>query len=158
LARRRAGCQLGISESLENKRARREFGAARFARNSRHDRGSRRRESEQRLVSIFLWEQGKFKQFLDFIKRREKNGFDSYFEAAMGMPIERVIPLWQDYLARIAARRSEIVRLPLSATLPNEEAFHKFARPTAFPFRVNKRHAMACAVEMAPRRLSSVDV
>ena len=127
LARRRAGCQLGISESLENKRARREFGAARFARNSRHDRGSRRRESEQRLVSIFLWEQGKFKQFLDFIKRREKNGFDSYFEAAMGMPIERVIPLWQDYLARIAARRSEIVRLPLSATLPNEEAFHKFA-------------------------------
>ena len=127
LARRRASCQLGISKSLENKRARREFGAARFARNSRHDRGSRRRESEQRLVSIFLWEQGKFKQFLDFIKRREKNGFDSYFEAAMGMRIEWVIPLWQDYLARIAARRSEIVRLPLSATLPNEEAFHKFA-------------------------------
>ena len=89
--------------------------------------GAGERESEQRLVSIFLWEQGKFKQFLDFIKRREKNGFDSYFEAAMGMPIERVIPLWQDYLARIAARRSEIVRLPLSATLPNEEAFHKFA-------------------------------
>ena len=89
--------------------------------------GARERESEQRLVSIFLWEQGKFKQFLYFIKRREKNGFDSYFEAAMGMPVERVIPLWQDYLARIAARRSEIVRLPLSATLPNEEAFHKFA-------------------------------
>jgi len=60
-------------------------------------------------------------------KGARKNGFDSYFEAAMGMPIERVIPLWQDYLARIAARRSEIVRLPLSATLPNEEAFHKFA-------------------------------
>jgi hypothetical protein len=30
-----------------------------------------------------LWEQGKFKQFLDFVKRREKNGYDSYFEAAM---------------------------------------------------------------------------
>ena len=89
--------------------------------------GAGERESEQRLVSIFLWEQGKFKQFLDFIKRREKNVFDSYFEAAMGMRIEWVIPLWQDYLARIAARRSEIVRLPLSATLPNEEAFHKFA-------------------------------
>jgi hypothetical protein len=61
------------------------------------------RESEQRLVSIFLWEQGKFKQFLDLVKRREKNSYDSYFEAAMGMPIGRVIPLWQDYLARIAA-------------------------------------------------------
>jgi hypothetical protein len=85
------------------------------------------RESEQRLVSIFLWEQGKFKQFLDLVRKREKNGYDSYFEAAMEMPIGRVIPLWQDYLARIVARRSEILRLPVSATLPNEEAFHKFA-------------------------------
>src|SRR5262249_17227121 len=85
------------------------------------------RESEQRLVSVFLWEQGKLKQFLDFIKRRDKNGYDSYFEAAMGIPIGQVIPLWHDYLNRIAARRSEISRLPLSATLPNEEAFHKFA-------------------------------
>jgi hypothetical protein len=87
------------------------------------------RESEQRLVSVFLWEQGKFKQFLDLVKRREKNGYDSYFEAAMEMPIGRVIPLWRDYLARIAARRSDILRLPLSATLPNEDAFHKFAAP-----------------------------
>jgi hypothetical protein len=85
------------------------------------------RESEQRLVSIFLWEQGKFKQFLDLVRKREKNGYDSYLEAAMEMPIARVIPLWQDYLARIVARRSEILRLPVSATLPNEEAFHKFA-------------------------------
>jgi hypothetical protein len=84
-------------------------------------------ESEQRLVSIFLWEQGKFKQFLDLIKNREKNDYDSYFEAAMGMPIVRVIPLWQDYLARIAARRSEILRLPLSAALPDQAAFHRFA-------------------------------
>ena len=89
--------------------------------------GGGERESEQRLVSIFLWEQGKFKQFLDFVRRREKNGYDSYFEAAMGMPIGQVIPLWQDYLARIAARRSEILRLPLSATLPDAEAFRKFA-------------------------------
>jgi len=85
------------------------------------------RESEQRLVSIFLWEQGKFKQFLDLVKSRDKNGYDSHFEAAMGMPIGRVIPLWQDYLARIAARRAEILRLPLSAALPDQAAFHKFA-------------------------------
>jgi hypothetical protein len=84
-------------------------------------------ESEQRLVSIFLWEQGKFKQFLDFVKRREKNGYDSYFEAAMEMPIGRVSPLWQDYLTRIVARRAEILRLPLSAALPDEVAFHRFA-------------------------------
>lgn len=84
------------------------------------------KESEQRLVSIFLWERGKFKRFLDFVKAREKNGYDSYFEAAMEMPMGRVIPIWQNYLNRIAARRSEILRLPLSALLPDEEAFHKF--------------------------------
>jgi hypothetical protein len=83
-------------------------------------------ESEQRLVSIFLWEQGKFKQFLDAVKTREKHGYESYFEAAMGMPIAKVIPLWNEYLNRIAARRAEISRLPLSAILPNEEAFNKF--------------------------------
>jgi len=48
---------------------------------------AKEKESEQRLVSIFLWEQGKFKQFLDLVKRREKNGYDSYFEAAMEIPI-----------------------------------------------------------------------
>jgi hypothetical protein len=96
------------------------------------------RESEQRLVSIFLWEQGKFKPFLDLVKSREKNGYDSYFEAAMGMPIGRVIPLWQDYLARIAARRAEILRLPLSAALPDEAAFHKFAASYGISVAVNK--------------------
>ena len=84
-------------------------------------------ESEQRLVSIFLWEQGKFKEFLNFVKAGEKHGYESYFEAAMGMPIGRVSPLWQDYLNRIAARRSEILGLPLSNLLSNEAAFHEFA-------------------------------
>jgi hypothetical protein len=69
---------------------------------------------------------GKFKQFLDVVKTREKHGYESYFEAAMGMPVAKVIPLWNEYLNRIAVRRAEISRLPLSAILPNEEAFNKF--------------------------------
>jgi hypothetical protein len=84
------------------------------------------RESDRRLVSVFLWEQGKFKQFLQLIKNREKNGYDSYFEAAMGMPINRIIPLWQNYLDRIVARHSEIMRLPSSNVLPDEPTFKKF--------------------------------
>ncbi len=85
------------------------------------------RESDRRLVSVFLWEQGKFKQFLQLIKNREKNGYDSYFEAAMGMPIDRIVPLWQGYLNKIAVQRREIMRLPPSIILPDEPAFQKFA-------------------------------
>jgi Zn-finger domain-containing protein len=75
---------------------------------------------------VFLWEQGKFKQFLQLTQKREKNGYDSYFEAAMGMPIDRIVPLWQSYLNKIDVRRSEIMRLPTSMILPDKPAFQKF--------------------------------
>lgn len=84
------------------------------------------RESDRRLVSMFLWEQGKFKRFLRLIQEQQKDGYDSFFEAAIEMPVSRAIPLWQDYLNRIAARRTEILRLPRSAILLERPAFQKF--------------------------------
>jgi hypothetical protein len=86
------------------------------------------KESDRRLISIFLWEQGKFKQFLQLLQKQEKDGYDSYFEAAMGMPINRIVPLWQEYLNRIADQRSEIIRLPPSTVLPDESAFLNFVK------------------------------
>jgi hypothetical protein len=91
------------------------------------------RESDRRLVSVFLWEQGKFKQFLQLIKNREKNGYGSYFEAAMEMPIDRIVPLWQGYLNKIAVQRGEIMRLPPSIIQPDEPAFQKFAELYEIP-------------------------
>src|SRR5262249_9083018 len=70
------------------------------------------RESDRRLVSMFLWKQNKFKRFLELIQKKQKNGYDSYFEAALEMPIDKVVPLWQDFLISVAAQRSEIYRLP----------------------------------------------
>ena len=84
------------------------------------------RESDRRLVSVFLWEQGKFKEFLHLIQTQEKNGYNSYFEAAMEMPIDRIVPLWQSYLNTIDGRRSQIMRLPTSIILPDKPAFQKF--------------------------------
>ena len=91
------------------------------------------RESDRRLVSVFLWEQGKFKQFLQLIQKREKNGYDSYFEAAMGMHIDRIVPLWQGYLNKIAVQRGEIMRLPSSNVLPDEPTFQKFIEVHGIP-------------------------
>ena len=83
-------------------------------------------ESDLRMVSMFLWSEGKFPRFLQLIQRREKNGFPSYFEAAMEMPVERLIPLWRDYLNQVAAHRTEIIRLPPSTILPDEPSFRAF--------------------------------
>ena len=83
-------------------------------------------ESDRRMVSMFLWEQGKLKRFLQMVNKRQQNGSGSYFEAALGMPIERVIPLWQNYLKEAAARRGEIMGLPPSTILPDEPTFQKF--------------------------------
>jgi len=80
------------------------------------------------MVSLFLWEQGRFKRFLKFIADDDKRGYSSYFEAAMDLPLERMIPLWQKYLLDVERRRDAILALPLSAIFHNEEAFQSFAK------------------------------
>jgi len=84
-------------------------------------------ESKQRMVSVFLWQQGRFKRFLQLIATREKNGYPTYFEAAMEMPIERILPIWQDYLNNVATKRSEIMTLPGSTIFNSQAAFRGFA-------------------------------
>ena len=44
------------------------------------------------------------------------------------MPIERIVPLWKRYLIEVAARRSQILRLPPSAILADEPTFQKFIK------------------------------
>ena len=85
-----------------------------------------RNESELRMVSVFLWEKGRFKRFLNLIAAHDKAGFQSYLEAAMGMPIEKILPLWQSYLEEVASNRASILTLPVSTILPDETAFRTF--------------------------------
>ncbi|SRR6266851_6874943 len=87
-----------------------------------------RDESESRMVSLFLWEQGKFRRFLKLIAAKDKRGYGSYVEAAMEMPLERIIPLWQGYLLDVARRRTAILSLPLSSVFDSEAAFRDFAQ------------------------------
>jgi len=85
-------------------------------------------ESKLRMVSLFLWQHGRFKRFLHLIAANEKDGYSSYFEAAMELPVEKILPLWQDYLLDVERRRSEILSLPSSAVFDNEVAFDTFAK------------------------------
>ena len=87
---------------------------------------TRYNQSDLRLVSMFLWHQGKFKRFLQLIGEGKKNGYESYFEAAMEMPLESVLPLWKTYLTSVAAEERQIMRLPPSMILDDERAFQTF--------------------------------
>ena len=87
-----------------------------------------RNESELRMVSVFLWEKGKFRRFLRLIAEKDKRGYASYFEAAMEMPLERIIPFWQAYLQDVARQRTTILFLPSSTVFDSEEEFQRFAK------------------------------
>lgn len=89
-----------------------------------------RQESSWRMVSVFLWQQGRFKRFLRLIQARDKAGYPTYFEGSMGMPIEKIVPLWKEYLARVESQRSEILSLPPSTILSDEPTFQRFVDAT----------------------------
>jgi hypothetical protein len=92
------------------------------------DASMERDESQLRMVSLFLWRQGKFRRFLRRIAANDKGGFSSYLEAAMDMQFENIIPLWQSYLRDVEQHRTEILSLPLSTVCRSEEEFQNFAK------------------------------
>ncbi len=90
--------------------------------------GQESNESKLRMVSLFLWEQGRFRRFLKLIAANDKQGYASYFEGAMEMPLEKILPLWQQYLRDVAQQRARILSLPLSTVFDSEATFQSFAK------------------------------
>jgi len=87
-----------------------------------------REESNLRMASVFLWNQGRFRRFLKLIAAHDKAGFPSYFEAAMEMPIDKIQPVWQSYLDEVAKQRTKILSLPVSTICNDEAAFQSFVK------------------------------
>ncbi len=83
-------------------------------------------QSDLRMVVMFLWEQGKFQQFIRLIEAKEKHGYASYFEAAMEMPLDRVLPLWRKYLDDVAEQRPRLMQLPASQIYSDKARFRSF--------------------------------
>jgi hypothetical protein len=57
---------------------------------------------------------------------QDKAGCPTYFEAAMAMPVEKIIPLWQDYLNGVAAQRAKLLHLPPSSIFDGKTTFTNF--------------------------------
>jgi hypothetical protein len=97
-------------------------------------------ESTWRMGAVFLWEQGRFRRFLNLIAAHDLAGYATYFEAAMEMPVEKILPIWQTYLNDVSARRAKILLLPVSQILTNEAAFQTFARTNDISLEQPKNH------------------
>src|SRR5438105_10002355 len=69
-------------------------------------------ESDLRMVSVFLWEQGKLPRFLQLLRTGQRNGYNSSFEAAMEMPMRQIMPLCNAILikSRPNGRKSPFTR------------------------------------------------
>jgi hypothetical protein len=85
-------------------------------------------ESELRLVSVFLYQHGKMRSFLDSIRSGNKKGYATYVEAAFGERLSELEPKWRKYLASTYARRQQIYNLPLSSYFDSKQEFLEFER------------------------------
>lgn len=99
-----------------------------------------RSESSWRMVSVFLWQQGRFKRFLNLIAAHDKAGYPTYFEAAMEMPVEKILPRWQEYLNDAAAHRARNLSFPNSQVLGDRAAFLNFVTANGISLEQPARH------------------
>jgi hypothetical protein len=85
-------------------------------------------ESKLRMAAIFLWEQGKLRRFLRLVAAGNRLGYPTYFEAAMGMSMGKITPIWHSYLESVEQNRAEILSLPISTVLPSQAEFQAFVK------------------------------
>jgi hypothetical protein len=84
--------------------------------------------SEKRLVSVFLYSQGRLKAFIDLVQRNRKNGYGTFIEAAFNRRFSEIQPLWSAYLRDILADRKAVLRIPPTEVLGTRDAFTGFMR------------------------------
>ncbi len=76
-------------------------------------------QSEVRMLVIFLWEQGRFHEFLRRVRADERGGFDTHFEAALGRDLDAVESDWRRWLQRVHERRTMLSRQPPARIIVN---------------------------------------
>jgi hypothetical protein len=96
-------------------------------------------ESKLRLATMFLWERGKLRRFLRLVGSNNRLGYPTYFEAAMGLSMREITPIWQNYLEGIERNRGEILSLPPSTVFSNEEEFRSFVKAHGIPLKQIKQ-------------------
>ena len=84
--------------------------------------------SDLRMVSVFLWRNGKFHRYLESLRRSDKGNHDTYLEVAFGRPLKEIEPMWRRYRRDAKANRAEIYRIPASTVFKDKAAYESFIK------------------------------
>lgn len=83
-------------------------------------------QSEKRLLSVFLYQQGKFRNYLDLIQAGSKKGYRTYVEAAFEKPLHQIDEIWEAYLKEVANNKTKILLIPSSNIFKTEAEMRQF--------------------------------
>lgn len=89
----------------------------------RRNHYGRFRNSELRMVSVFLDRQGLLKRYIDLVRRGDRQGYATYLEAAFGKELTEIEPLWRRYLTETKKNRARIYRIPTSRIVATKKEF-----------------------------------
>lgn len=84
------------------------------------------RNSDLRMVSVFLWRSDKLPRYVELVRRGDKRGRETYLEAAFDQPLKDIDPAWRSYLRDARANRAEIARVPPSTVFRDKAEYDAF--------------------------------
>lgn len=82
--------------------------------------------SEKRLLTVFLYQRGKFKHFIEMIQADDKKGFRTFLEATFEKPLLQIQDDWEIYLKEVEANRAQIMKLPASRIFDTPAEYQEF--------------------------------
>lgn len=84
--------------------------------------------SEKMMVSLFLYKQGKLKEYIKLVSTNRRGSYDTFIEAAFKDRMFRIVPKWKDYLNQVYNSRNQISRIPFSEVFDSKELYERFMK------------------------------
>lgn len=88
-------------------------------------------ENANRLIAMFVQHHNKLVPYLRMAKEGRRGRYMTVLEAVFDLPIEKLEPLWQQYLEEVAKRRTLIEKTPISRFFSSKEEYNRFLQENA---------------------------
>ncbi|MEN3975156.1 hypothetical protein [Emcibacter sp. SYSU 3D8] len=82
-----------------------------------------RYQSQQRLLMIFIWKEGKLPAFMAALRARDRKMYPTYLEAVFGQPLEALQPRFRAFQETILAHWNLVMRTPPSQVYADRATF-----------------------------------
>ncbi|CAN5238193.1 hypothetical protein BH11CYA1_BH11CYA1_40920 [soil metagenome] len=83
-------------------------------------------QCEERLLSLFIFQKEKFKQYVELVAANNRKGYATFLEATFDKPIAQIEPEWHQYLLAVKKNLAKLEETPPSEFFLSKAAFDKF--------------------------------